>query len=91
MEIARYVSADPAIATDAIIITRDKGFANSKSWAEAFTAGRIFVNLPGDTPADVVVAKILELLTNRSPDSLLGSLTSIELRRALSRPVRKRL
>lgn len=35
MEIARYVSADPAIATDAIIITRDKGFANSKSWAEA--------------------------------------------------------
>lgn len=24
-----------AIATDAIIITRDKGFANPKSWAEA--------------------------------------------------------
>lgn len=82
---------EAAIATDAIIITRDKGFANSKSWTEEFTAGMIFVNLPGDTPADVVVAKILELLTNRSPDSLLGSLTSIELRRALSRPVRKRL
>ena len=81
---------EAAIAIDAVIITRDKGFANPKSWAEGFTAGMIFVNFPDDTPADIVVAKILELLNNRLPNSLLGAITSVELRRALSRPVRKR-
>ncbi len=81
---------DAAIASDAIIITRDRGFANPKSWPNEFTAGMIFVNLPDDVTADLVVAKILELLAYRAPDSLLGAMTSLELRRALSQPIRKR-
>jgi predicted nuclease of predicted toxin-antitoxin system len=37
---------EAAIATDAIIITRDRGFADPRAWAESFTAGVIFVHLP---------------------------------------------
>lgn len=79
-----------AIAADAIIITRDRGLADPRGWAEAFTAGVIFVNLPDDTPATTVNTRILELLTNRLPVSLLGALTTVESRRALSRPIRRR-
>lgn len=79
-----------AIATDAIIITRDRGLADPRSWPKEFTAGAIFVNLPSDTTALVVNAKILDLIANRLPESLLGAITSLEARRALSRPVRRR-
>jgi hypothetical protein len=79
-----------AIAADAIIITRDRGLADPRGWPEAFSAGVIFVNLPDDTPATTVNTRILELLTNRLPVSLLGALTTVEPRRALSRPVRRR-
>lgn len=41
---------DAAITTDAIIITRDRGFANPKTWPTEFTAGMIFVDLPSNTP-----------------------------------------
>lgn len=81
---------EAAIAADAIIITRDRGFADPRGWAEAFTAGVIFINLPDDTPASTVNTKILELLANRLPVSLLGAFTTLEGRRALSRPIRRR-
>jgi predicted nuclease of predicted toxin-antitoxin system len=81
---------ETATITDAIIITRDRGFANPKSWDEGFTAGVIFINLPDDTPVNTVNARILELLSNRQPVSLLGLLTIVELRRALSRHIRRR-
>ncbi|GEM_PF-1495407 len=79
-----------ATATDAIIVTKDRGFTNIKTWDENFTAGIIFINLQYDTPARFVNAKIIELLTQRLPASLLGAVTSVELRRALSRKVRRR-
>ncbi len=79
-----------ATATDAVIITKDRGFTNAKTWDESFTAGVIFINLPDDLPASVVNAKIIELLAQRLPMSLLGAVTSVELRRALSRKVRRR-
>jgi Domain of unknown function (DUF5615) len=82
---------EAAIDADAIIITRDRGLADPRSWPEAFTAGVIFINLPDDTPASTVNAKMLELLANRLPVSLLGALTTLEYRRALSRPIRPRL
>lgn len=81
---------EAAIIADAIIITRDRGFADPRSWAEAFTAGVIFINLPDNTPTSIVNAKILELLANRLPVSLLGAFTTLEARRALSRPIRRR-
>jgi predicted nuclease of predicted toxin-antitoxin system len=79
---------DAAIAYDAIIITRDRGLADPRSWSETFTTGVIFVNLPDDTSAININAKILELLANRLPTSLQGALTTVEFRRALSRQVR---
>ncbi len=79
-----------AIAMDAIIITRDRGFVSEKSWPADFTAGVIFVNLPDSTTSDVIKAKIAELLRSRLPVSLLGAVTVVELRRALSRIVRRR-
>lgn len=79
-----------AIIIDAIIITRDRGLADPRSWPDEFTAGAIFVNLPSDTPAAVVNAKVLELIANRLPESLLGAITTLEPRRALSRPIYRR-
>ena len=79
-----------AIATDAIIITRDRGFADPRGWPETFTAGAIFVMLPDSVPAKTVVAKVLKLLAHRNPPSLLGCLTTLEPRRALSRLIRQR-
>jgi len=81
---------DAAIVADAIIITRDRGFAIEKSWPENFTGGVIFVNLPDNTPVSVINSKITELLVQRLPVSLLGAITFVELRRALSRTVRTR-
>jgi predicted nuclease of predicted toxin-antitoxin system len=81
---------EAAVAADAIIITRDRGLADPRSWVEAFTAGVIFINLSDDTPATTVNAKILELLSNRLPVSLLGAFTTLEARRALSRPICRR-
>jgi predicted nuclease of predicted toxin-antitoxin system len=81
---------EAAIASDAIIITRDRGFANVKSWHENFTAGVIFINLPDDIPASAVNAKVLELINQRLPVTLLGALTTVELRRALSRIICRR-
>ena len=81
---------EAAIAADAMIVTRDRGFTFEKSWPDAFTAGVIFINLPDDLPASAVNNKILELLTQRLPVSLLGAVTIVVLRRALSRTVRRR-
>ncbi|HLO87644.1 MAG TPA: DUF5615 family PIN-like protein [Nostocaceae cyanobacterium] len=81
---------EAAISADAIIITRDRGLADPRSWPEDFTAGVIFINLPNDIPASIVNAKILQLLTTRLPDSLLGCFTTVETRRALSRLIRSR-
>lgn len=82
---------DEAIATDAIIITRDRGFANPKTWPTEFTAGMIFVDLPSNTPAKIVNARVLELIAKRLPVSLLGAITRVEQNRALSQIVRRRL
>jgi hypothetical protein len=79
-----------AIATDAIIITRDRGFANPRGWPQEFTAGVIFINLPSSTPTPMVIAKILDLIQTRPPKSLLGAYTTVELGRSLSRPIRSR-
>lgn len=79
-----------AIETDAIIITRDRRFADPRSWDDDFTAGIIFVRLSSDVPAKTVIAKILDLIENRLPSSLLGAYTTLEMSRALSRPVRSR-
>jgi predicted nuclease of predicted toxin-antitoxin system len=81
---------DAAIATDAIIITRDRGFANPKAWPTEFTAGMIFVDLPSNTPAKIVNARVLELIAKRLPVSLLGAITRVEPTRALSQIVRRR-
>ncbi len=79
-----------AAATDAVIITRDRGFAMEKRWPTDFTAGVIFVNLPDNTPASIINMKITILLAKRLPASLLGAVTIVEVRRALSRVVRRR-
>jgi predicted nuclease of predicted toxin-antitoxin system len=79
-----------AATMDAIIITRDRGFTYEKNWPLDFTAGVIFVNLPDDTPASVIKAKVMNLLTQRLPESLLGALTFIEPQRALSQILRRR-
>jgi predicted nuclease of predicted toxin-antitoxin system len=81
---------DAAIATDAIIITRDRGFANPKTWPTEFTAGMIFVDLPSNTPAKIINARVLELIAKRLPVSLLGAITRVEATRALSQIVRRR-
>jgi predicted nuclease of predicted toxin-antitoxin system len=73
-----------ALAADAIIITRDRGFTFEKGWPKDFTAGVVFVNLPEDTQANDINARIISLLTQRLPVSLLGSITIVELQRALS-------
>jgi hypothetical protein len=82
---------EAAIATDAIIITRDRGFANPKTWPTEFTAGMIFVDLPSNTPAQIVNARVLELIAKRLPVSLLGAITKVEPNRALSQIVRRRV
>jgi hypothetical protein len=68
----------------------DRGLADYRTWPEEFTAGAIFINLPSDILAPVVNARILELISTRLPESLLGAITNLEPRRALSRPVRRR-
>lgn len=78
------------IAADAIIITGDRRFADPRSWSEEFTAGVIFITLPEGTSAKTIVAKVLDLIQNRPPNSLLGAYTTLEIGRALSRPIRSR-
>jgi hypothetical protein len=79
-----------AARLDAIIVTRDRGFKNDKEWPDDFTAGVILVNLPDDIPAGIVIGRVLALLSNRLPESLLGGVTFVEPRRALSQIVRRR-
>jgi predicted nuclease of predicted toxin-antitoxin system len=79
-----------AITLDAIIITRDRLFADPRSWPEEFTAGIIFVNLDNRTSTPGIITRILDLIQNRQPNSLLGAYTSIDSRRSLCRPVRSR-
>ena len=79
-----------AVAMDAVIITRDRGFTYEKNWPLDFTAGVIFVNMSDNTPASVIKAKITNLLTQRLPESLLGAVTFIEPQRALSHILRRR-
>lgn len=81
---------DAAIAADAIIITRDRGFAIESGWPPDFTSGVIFVNLPDSFSASEINSKIMALITSRIPKSLLGAVTIIEIKRALSRIVRRR-
>jgi predicted nuclease of predicted toxin-antitoxin system len=77
-----------AIAMDAIIITGDRLFADPRGWPEDFLAGVIFITLPEGTSVKVIIAKILDLIQTRKPESLLGAYTVVELKRALSRTVR---
>jgi len=77
-------------ALDAIIVTRDRGFKNDQQWPANFTAGVILVNLPDDAPVRLVNSRVLALLSMRLPESLLGAVTFLEPRRALSRMVRRR-
>ncbi len=79
-----------AAGLDSIVVTRDRGFKNDKEWPADFTAGVILVKLPDDTPASIVIGRVLALLSNRLPESLLGGVTFVEPRRALSRIVRRR-
>lgn len=79
-----------AAVLDAIIVTRDRGFKNDKEWPKDFTAGVILVNLPDNVSANIVIGRVLALLSNRLPESLLGGITFVEPRRALSRIVRRR-
>lgn len=79
-----------AASLDAIVVTRDRGFKNDKEWPDDFTAGVILVNLPDDSPVSLVVGRVLALLSKRLPESLLGAVTFVEPRRALSRIVRRR-
>ena len=80
---------DAAVASDGIIITRDRGFTVEKTWPDDFTAGVIFVNLPDDVDAKVLNAAVITLLSKRLPVSLLGAVTYLEQHRALSRTVRR--
>jgi predicted nuclease of predicted toxin-antitoxin system len=77
-----------AIELDAMIITRDRRFADPRGWPEEFTAGIIFINLNSRILAPVVIARILDIIQNRLPMSLLGAYTTVELSRSLSRPIR---
>ena len=81
---------DAASASDAIIITRDRGFTFERTWPENFTAGIIFVNLPDSTPAKIINEKICSLLAQRMTASLRGAVTIVEPQRALSKIVRRR-
>ncbi len=81
---------DAATVADAIIITRDRGFTVEPDWPHAFTAGVVFVNLPDGSSASEINAKLIRLFSKRAPDSLLGAITVVERKRALSRPVRRR-
>ena len=78
-----------AALTDAIIVTRDRGFTMERNWPPDFTAGVIFVNLPDDFSAKLINAKVITLLAKRLPASLLGSITFLESQRALSRVLRR--
>ena len=81
---------DAAALSDAIIVTRDRGFAVEATWPAGFTAGVVFVNLPDGSTAAEINAKVLQLLSKRKAESLLGAITVVEIRRALSRIVRRR-
>jgi hypothetical protein len=67
------------------------GLRESQKLAGSFTAGVIFINLPDDTSAKTVSARILQLIEHRLPESLLGAVTMVKLSRALSQIVRRRL
>lgn len=79
-----------ALADDALIITRDRGFSAPRGWPPGFTAGVVFVNFSEGTPASVITDRVVDMFTRRLPASLLGTLTVLEPRRALSRVVRRR-
>ena len=88
--------ADPTLVlaaarhADAIIVTKDRGFARDMEWPEGFTAGVILVNLPDDESVSAVNGRLIALVASRLPESLLGAVTFVEPRRALSRLVRRR-
>ena len=67
---------EAAIRSDAIIITRDRGFTFERAWPENFTAGVIFVNLPDSASAKTISEKIHSLLIQRAPASLVGAVPS---------------
>jgi hypothetical protein len=79
-----------AIAQDAVIITRDRGFIRERLWPVDFTAGVIFLNLPPTSGVAAINARVVSLLSSRLPESLLGAVTIVESSRALSRTVRRR-
>lgn len=81
---------EAAIQADAVIITRDRGFALEGNWPSLFKAGVVLVNLPESTPGQVINARIISLLKARPAESLRGKITVLEGRRALSRRVRQR-
>jgi uncharacterized protein with PIN domain len=79
-----------AIELDAIIITRDRRFADPRGWPPEFTVGVIYVSLDSSVPATIITARILNLIQTRPPKSLLGAYTTLDSRRSLSRPIRSR-
>jgi Domain of unknown function (DUF5615) len=79
-----------AIELDAIIITRDRRFADPRGWPQEFTAGMVYLSLDSSVPATIIIARILDLIQNRQPNSLLGAYTTVDSRRSLSRPIRSR-
>ena len=75
---------------DALVITRDQGFAVERAWPDGFTAGVIVVRPGGGGEAVAINRLVLDLLRQRLPESLLGAVTVIQPHRALSRVVRTR-
>ena len=79
-----------ATASDAIIITRDRGIANDRNWPAQFTAGVILVRLPQDLPPARTSQIVADIVSKRQPASLLGAVTFVEPQRALSHIIRRR-
>jgi predicted nuclease of predicted toxin-antitoxin system len=79
-----------AAARDAIIITRDREFADECRWPPDHTAGVVLIapGAAGRRPA--LIARVVRLVSTRLPESLLGAVTVVEPHRALSQIVRRR-
>lgn len=79
-----------ATVRDAIIVTRDQGFALDGRWPADFSAGVILVRLPDDASLSLINRKVTSLIAGRRPESLLGAVTFLEMHRALSHIIRRR-
>jgi hypothetical protein len=75
--------------SDAVIVTRDRGFVDVRNWSPTFRAGVLFDHLPDSTAAPAITAKVVRVVADRGQGSLVGTVTVLELGRALSRPARR--